>query len=130
MQDLDQVRAALGYRQVNLYGLSYGTRGTLTYIQMYPEHVRAATLDGVVPQDEPLGPDVAPDAQRALDKIVARCQQNADCRAAFPDLADKFQSLQADLSTQPISVKLAIRSAVSWWNRLSISISYAAWYAC
>ena len=106
MQDLDQVRAALGYQQVNLYGLSYGTRAALTYIQMYPEHVRAAILDGVVPQDEPLGPDVAPDAQRALDKIVARCQRSADCRAAFPDLADKFQSLQADLSAQPISVKL------------------------
>ena len=106
MQDLDRVREALGYQQVNLYGVSYGTRAALTYIRMYPERVRAAILDGVVPQDEPLGPDVAPDAQRALDKIVARCQENADCRAAFPDLANKFQSLQADISGESINVKL------------------------
>ena len=29
MDDLDQVRQELGYRTINLYGASYGTRGRL-----------------------------------------------------------------------------------------------------
>lgn len=106
MQDLDRVREALGYEQINLYGLSYGTRAALTYISLYPEHVRTAILDGVVPQDEVLGPGVAPDAQRALDRLLARCQESPACQAAFPDLAGEFSSLQDDLAGQPVEVEL------------------------
>ena len=106
MQDLDLVRQALGYQQINLYGLSYGTRAALTYIQMFPERVRAAILDGVVPQDELLGPDVAIDAQRALDLILNRCRIEADCRAAFPDLEAQFEALLKDLETQAVTVEL------------------------
>ncbi len=106
MQDLDQVREALGYQQINLYGVSYGTRAALTYIRMYPQRVRTAILDGVVPQDEPLGPEVAPDAQRALDNILARCQADAACQQAFPDLAGHFSALLDDLAGQPVKVNL------------------------
>src|SRR5205085_9479322 len=67
MDDLDQVRAALGYDRVDLYGVSYGTRAALTYLRQYPARVRAVILDGVVPQDEPLGLHVARDAHNALD---------------------------------------------------------------
>jgi pimeloyl-ACP methyl ester carboxylesterase len=50
--DLDEVRAALEYERVDLYGLSYGTRAALTYLRMFPERVRAVILDGVVPPTE------------------------------------------------------------------------------
>ncbi|MCB0108190.1 MAG: alpha/beta fold hydrolase, partial [Caldilineaceae bacterium] len=48
MTDLDEVRAALGYETINIYGASYGTRAALTYLRMFPEHVRTVTLDAVV----------------------------------------------------------------------------------
>ncbi|NTU55311.1 MAG: alpha/beta fold hydrolase, partial [Anaerolineales bacterium] len=35
MTDLDEVRAALGYETINLYGASYGTRAALTYLRMF-----------------------------------------------------------------------------------------------
>jgi pimeloyl-ACP methyl ester carboxylesterase len=114
MQDLDRVREALGYQQINLYGLSYGTRAALTYIQMFPERVRAAILDGVIPQDEPLGPQVAPDAQHALDRILARCQAEPDCQAAFPDLSQTFQTLLDDLSDQAVMVELVDPVSGDW----------------
>jgi len=106
MQDLDHVREALGYQQIDLYGLSYGTRAALTYIRMFPQRVRTAILDGVVPQDEPLGPDVAPDAQRALNIILARCKEDPGCQAAFPDLANQFSSLLSDINRQPVDVQI------------------------
>lgn len=107
MQDLEQVRQALGYEQVNLFGVSYGTRAALTYLQMFPGSVRTLVLDGVVPQDEPLGQDIAKDAQRALDMIFARCLEDSACRAAFPALSQEFDDLLERLQTAPVEVTLS-----------------------
>jgi len=104
MQDLDDVRQALGYEKINLYGLSYGSRAALTYLKMYPERVRTVILDGVVPQDEALGLEVAPDAQRAMDLLFARCEADESCRQAFPDLPGKFQQLMTGLEEGPLTV--------------------------
>lgn len=46
MDDLDEVRAALGYPTINLYGGSYGATAAQVYLQRYPERVRTATLIG------------------------------------------------------------------------------------
>ena len=51
VQDLDAVRAALGYARINLYGVSYGTRVAQHYLRRFPGQVRALILDGVVPPD-------------------------------------------------------------------------------
>lgn len=104
MQDLDDVRQALGYEKINLYGLSYGTRAALTYLKMYPQQVRSVILDGVVPQDEALGLEVAADAQRALDQLFGRCTADSACSQAFPDLPAKFQGLMDQLEEAPVEV--------------------------
>jgi len=104
MDDLDRVRAALGYEQINLYGVSYGTRAALAYLRRYPERVRAVILDGVVPPEEALGVDVARDAQRALDLMFDRCAADADCAAAFPNLRADFDALAARLEAAPAPV--------------------------
>jgi pimeloyl-ACP methyl ester carboxylesterase len=106
MEDLDQVRAALGYEQINLYGVSYGTRAALTYLRQYPERVRAVILDGVVPQTEILGLNMAPDAQRVLDQLFLRCAAETPCREAFPDLKTDFESLLRELEEEPVQVTI------------------------
>jgi pimeloyl-ACP methyl ester carboxylesterase len=111
MDDLDQVREALGYEAINIYGVSYGTRAALTYLQQHGDHVRAVILDGVVPQDEALGLDVARDAQRALDLIFTRCESDPACREAYPNLRAEFDSILTTLDTEP--VKLALPHPIS-----------------
>src|SRR5207249_8478880 len=49
MQDLDEVRAGLGYDQIDLWGGSYGTRAALIYLREHGDHARVAILDGVAP---------------------------------------------------------------------------------
>ncbi len=49
MDDLDDVRAFLGYDKINVYGGSYGTRAALVYMRQHGDHVRTAILDGVAP---------------------------------------------------------------------------------
>jgi pimeloyl-ACP methyl ester carboxylesterase len=106
MQDLDQIRDELGYEQINLYGASYGTRAALTYLSLYPEHVRSVILDGVVPQDEPLGLSIGLDAQRALDMIFSRCERQTSCSQAYPEVRNEFKQLLESLETKPVEVTL------------------------
>jgi pimeloyl-ACP methyl ester carboxylesterase len=105
MADLDEVRDALGYERVNLYGLSYGTRAALTYLRLFPGRVRAAILDGVVPPTEALGLDVAADAQRAIDLVMARCASDPRCHEAFPEPASDLDAVMSRLET-PVEVTL------------------------
>ena len=93
MADLDEVRAALGYDVINLYGASYGTRAALTYLRMFPERVRTLTLDAVVDPGFVMFMDAAEDGQAALDDFFARCEADEACRTAFPDLRMEFGEL-------------------------------------
>ena len=97
MDDQDDVRAFLGYDKVNLYGGSYGTRAALVYLRRHPEHVRSMVLDGVAPTDMSLPVFAARDAQRSLDKLLADCERDAACRAAYPGLGERVRALFARL---------------------------------
>ncbi len=105
VQDLDQVRSALGIERWNLYGVSYGTRVALHYARRYPAHTRALVLDAVVPPGIPLGPDIAPLAQRALSLILQRCTSDQACNNAFPDIENRTREFITDLETSAIDVE-------------------------
>src|SRR6185369_17155689 len=76
MDDLDDVRAALGYKQINLLGGSYGTRASQEYIRRHGEHVRTATLQGISTTDQFMPSDFPQHTQAALDGVVAECAAN------------------------------------------------------
>jgi len=97
VRDLDAVRAALGIETWNVYGVSYGTRVAQQYLRQYPERVRSIVLDGVVPPPLALGPDVAREAQRALEQIFARCAADAECGSRFAALPQLFTEVLARL---------------------------------
>ena len=128
VHDLETVRQTLGYRQADLYGISYGTRVALQYLRAYPDSVRAVILDGVVPAVRTLGPVVSLDAQRALGLIFARCGEDAGCHKAFPDLSDSFTALQKDLGSRAVSVALrdpltgAPRTEQLGWDQVASTV--------
>ncbi len=104
VRDLDAVRRALGVEQWNIYGVSYGTRVAQHYLRRYPAHVRTAVLDGVVPATLVLGPEMALNAQEALEGIFRRCAEDTRCATRFGDLAMTYADLQSRLQTSPVSV--------------------------
>jgi len=106
VHDLNQVRIAMGYEKLNLYGVSYGTRVAQTYLRTYPEHVRAVIMDGIVPQDEALGVSIAGDAQKVLDAVFARCAADEDCNRTFPDLPGALEDLLERVEREPVLVSL------------------------
>jgi pimeloyl-ACP methyl ester carboxylesterase len=101
VQDLEQVRQALGYDKIDLLGVSYGTRAALEYLRAYPDRVRALVLDGAAPPDWPVGADAPQNAQDAMDAILARCLSDPACQTAFPNLRQEFADLFTLLDRQP-----------------------------
>ena len=106
VRDLEAVREALGAAQVNLYGVSYGSRVAQHYLRRYPDRVRSVILDGVVPPGLALGPAIALDAEAALGMILRRCAAQPACRKAFGNPADTYQTLRARLAVAPRTLRL------------------------
>jgi pimeloyl-ACP methyl ester carboxylesterase len=101
MDDVDDVRAFLGYSAINLWGGSYGTRAALVYLQRHEPWVRTVVLDGVAPPDMQLPLYMARDSQRALDRLVDDCARDEVCRSRFPELRRTIDRLWARLADRP-----------------------------
>ena len=97
VRDLDQVRQALGYDKINIYGVSYGVTMGLACPQRYSSHVRAAVLDSGSLLDVPLWQLAPVHAQQAVDQTAARCAAVPACRSyrAAADLAAAAVGLRA-----------------------------------
>jgi pimeloyl-ACP methyl ester carboxylesterase len=93
MDDVDEVRAWLGYPQVDLIGGSYGTRAAQVYLRRHPGAVRSVVLDGVAPVDETLPLHHAYAGKRAVGLLFAECTADAACHAAFPDLPRELEAV-------------------------------------
>src|ERR1700741_2617959 len=106
VDDMDEVRSALGYEQLNLFGGSYGTRAALTYLKRYPKRVRTATLQGVSPPNQYMPGDFPLGNERALQGVIAECAADEACHAAFPNLPEETKSLLAQLIKGPVEVEV------------------------
>jgi pimeloyl-ACP methyl ester carboxylesterase len=102
--DLDDVRAVLGAAQVNLLGISYGTRVALEYARRHPAHTRTLVLDGVVPPTLALGAEHGRNLDAALERIFAACNADGDCRNKFPGSKQRLDELLERLRRAPLTV--------------------------
>lgn len=97
VQDLDAVRHALGYHQINIWGVSYGTRVALEYAKRYPQATRSLVLDGVAPKEIALSKFSARDSLAALTAVNTECLAQAACAQAFGDILHKAEQVYARL---------------------------------
>ncbi len=99
--DINDLRLALGYDQVNLWGTSYGTRLALGVMRDYPEGLRSVVLDAVYPPSVDLYMELPDNALRAFNALFYGCAADADCAAAFPDLEWVFFDTVDRLNEEP-----------------------------
>ena len=106
IDDLNEVREALGYDEINLVGGSYGTRASLVYMRRHPETVRTAILNGVAPIAFRNPLYHAYEAQQVLEKTLEECEQDEACHAAFPNIKREFEEVIARLEKEPATVTI------------------------
>jgi len=105
MDDLDDVRAWLGYDRINLFGGSYGTRAALVYMRQHPDHVRSAILLAVAPTDLKMPLHHSESGARAMDLLLGECERDPPCHAAFPQISDDWKNVLEQLEKQPARVE-------------------------
>jgi pimeloyl-ACP methyl ester carboxylesterase len=87
-RDLEQVRKALGYNKINLYGGSYGVSMGLAYLQRYGAHVRTAVFYSGSLLNVPLWQLTPVHAQQAFDQLARRCAAASGCARFYHPAAD------------------------------------------
>lgn len=101
VQDLEDVRQALGSPLLDLVGVSYGTRMAQRYLKTYPASVRSLVLDSAVPNQVVLGEDFAGNLDDALIKDFAYCTAVPACKQRFGDSMQTLYQLRDALRANP-----------------------------
>src|SRR5262249_19774132 len=111
MDDLDEVRAALGYERINLVAASYGTIAALVYMRQHQDHLRAVFLAGVANTNIRLPLHFPGAAQRVLDLLFEDCAADSICHQHFPDLKPEFAAALKRLARRSLSSRLTKTSS-------------------
>ncbi|HEX7340813.1 MAG TPA: alpha/beta fold hydrolase [Rhodanobacteraceae bacterium] len=104
VEDLEDVRKALGSPTFDLLGISYGTRVAQEYLMRYPQGVRSVILDSPVPNQYALGERMAGHLQQALEKDFALCGNDPVCKQRFGDPMASLTLLASALKANPHEV--------------------------
>jgi len=106
--DVNDLRLALGYNQVNLYGFSYGSLLATAIMWTYLTTVRSVVLDSVLPPGVDLVQEKPSCLQSGLDALLAGCVTDAACQAAYPALTTHFYAVLDRLHSQPVTVTVTV----------------------
>ncbi len=105
MDDLDEVREALGYEKINLFGGSYGATAAQYYLRQHEQHVRSVVLFSGSVGNVPIWERQAANAQRALEATFSRCESDPTCHSAFPDVRTEFAAILERLDEKPVVIE-------------------------
>lgn len=94
-RDLDAIVDGLGIDKVSLYGTSAGSIAAASFAANFPEHVRAAVLDGAY--DDKFDPFARDGADGMVNTYTKLCERAGTCGAFF----DEVQELAAQLEDEP-----------------------------
>ncbi len=105
--DLDALRARLGYHKIILVGGSYGTMLSLVYLRRHGDTVQSELLEGVAPPFFKLPLPMIQGAQKALDDLVRSCAGDAFCSVHFPRFLADFNRVVSE-SERGIPIDYAV----------------------
>ena len=100
--DVADLRIAMGIKEWNLFGVSYGTMVALVTMRAHPDGIRSVVLDSVIPPDIGSGaPEVAATFERVTKVLFDGCAKDARCHAKYPDLAGDVKAVVQKLDATP-----------------------------
>ncbi|QGZ93284.1 alpha/beta fold hydrolase [Terricaulis silvestris] len=93
--DIEDLRRAFDYTQVNLYGLSYSGRVMLQVARDFPTSVRAVILNTPMPAEVNYDEFGSTNMRRSLNMVFDACATDASCAHAYPNLRQQFTDIIA-----------------------------------
>lgn len=104
--DINDLREVLGYNQINLYGVSYGSLLAMHYQRFFPDTLRSVIIDAVVPPQVNYIAELPASAEDVFDRFFQACAQDPACNADFPNLEERFANLVAELNENPVQIEI------------------------
>ncbi|MEG3627514.1 alpha/beta fold hydrolase [Streptomyces poriticola] len=106
--DYADLRRALGLRQWNVFGISYGTDLALTYLREHPKGIRSVGIDGVLPPSLAGASLTWSAARQGFDGLFEACAQQPACNSRYPNLSDTFERLVRELEARPVTTTVTV----------------------
>jgi pimeloyl-ACP methyl ester carboxylesterase len=106
MDDLDEVRAAMGYDRINLVAASYGTIAAQVYMRRHAEHLRSVFLLGIAAPGFKQPLPFARGAQHSLDLLFQDCSADPACHNNFPKLHEEFDAVMGRFNQGAVEASL------------------------
>jgi len=103
-QDIDDLRQALGYDKISLFGFSYGTHLGQTYMKYHKEHVKNAVLIGVEGFNDTFKLPLSMDVQ--LHKIALLSNNDSTINKEVPDFVALYKKVIRKIEKNPIEVEI------------------------
>jgi pimeloyl-ACP methyl ester carboxylesterase len=102
--DVNDLRVALGFNKMLLFGVSYGTRLAQEVMRSYPQGLRAVVLDSVIPPQIDRAADTPRSLEESLQKVLRTCAADNACNAKYPNLEKTLNDLVTKLNAKPVTV--------------------------
>lgn len=102
--DIGVVHRALGFDEVDIWGVSGGTRLALTKLRDDPVGIRSLTLDSVVPLDVNIEEETLANAARSIDLMSQTCASQQECPDVVGDIVALLERLKSDFDANPVTV--------------------------
>jgi pimeloyl-ACP methyl ester carboxylesterase len=104
--DLNDLRMALGIKEWNLYGISYGTRLALTALRDTRSGIRSVVIDSVEPpQFNPVSDPPASFA-RSINLVFDTCTAEPSCNNTYPNLKQVLLDTVKKLNASSAKIQL------------------------
>jgi len=104
--DVNAIRMALGYDQMNLYGGSYGSLLAQAVVRDHPQGIRSVAMNSVLPLEKSFFIETSITASQAIQHLIARCASDSACNTAFPNLEAELLEIIDRLNEDPVPVTL------------------------
>jgi pimeloyl-ACP methyl ester carboxylesterase len=104
--DVNDLRMALGFEKLNLYGISYGSRLGLEVLRRHGAHVRAAVIEGLVPSHVHWPAAIPASFHSALTSLNTSCADAGACGSTFGNLHAKFVAGVDTLNAHSVNIQV------------------------
>jgi pimeloyl-ACP methyl ester carboxylesterase len=102
--DVNAIRTALGYDQVNLLGGSYGSLLAQATMRDHPEGIRSVVINSVLPLEKSFSVEASTTTANAVMRLLNACAADEACSSAYPDLQDVLFGVIERLNAEPIPI--------------------------
>ena len=105
--DVNAIRVALGYDQINLLGGSYGSFLAQAVMRDYPGVIRSAVIESVWPLEISFFVEATTSVPNAILRLIDACAADDACNAAYPNLEQVFFDTIDQLNAEPVPITVS-----------------------